>query len=213
MPAQLYALLTFVWQENCQTQTDAKLTDNKCNTHARKNIHPHTHTTRLLSLDIKRRVKKLRFYKDSVKIWYVVSILLLRHVYMWKDAFQCAHHTYKSSSCRDKTELINGFSALYYLTCPQQAFYYFHEFYMMCHLLWLYIGCEMTRCWKRPSHCVPILLAVISSQHYENKWSEMPHLQFLIFCHSSAYSPLMMQNDTKYAALGETYTDFITRYF
>lgn len=47
----------------------------------------------------------------------------------------------------------------------------------------------------------------------ENERSEMSHLQLWRFCHSSAYSFLMMQNDTKYPALGGTYTDFITRYF
>lgn len=41
----------------------------------------------------------------------------------------------------------------------------------------------------------------------------MSHLQLLKIRHSSAYSALMMQNDTKYPAPGGTYTDFITRYF
>ena len=172
-----------------------------------KNIHPpHSHTGMQPGNShwtSSGESKNWGFAKIQLR-FDVISPLL----HMRSCDFKCAHHTYKSSSCRDETELINGFGALYYLTCPQQAFYYFHEFYMICHLLWLYIGCEMTWCWKRPSHCVPVLSTLW--KHVE--WNASFTISD-IFCHSSAYSPLMMQNDTKYAALGETYTDFITRYF
>ena len=44
-----------------------------------------------------------------------------------------------------------------------KLFYYFHEFYMIHHLLGLYyIGYEMTWCCRPPPHCVLLLLAVIS---------------------------------------------------
>lgn len=61
-----------------------------------------------------------------------------------------------------------------------------------------------------PRHCVRLLLA---ADIMKTRGVKCVIYNSLRFCHSSAYSPLMMQNDTKCAALGGTYTDFITRYF